>query len=331
MPRVRILSTGGYVPSRTITNAYFDDYYGEDVSSFLVARRNIHERHWAAEGENPSDLAAAAVQQALERAGLPASELGLLIVATDTPDYLSPSTAAIVQHKIGATQAGTFDLNTACAGFVTALETGRRFLEAAPAQYRYVAVVGVYLMSRFLDFRVRNVTTLFGDGAGAVILGPAPDDSPSALLTSRLETQGQYAEYMGIYAGGAACPASAQVVAAQEHLLQFRTKFPNTFNQDNWSRLARHVTGEAGLATYDVDLFIFTQINIESIVATMEVLNLPMERTHNVMDRFGYTGSACVPMALNDAWEKGRLKSGDLVCLIATGGGSALAASLLRW
>ncbi|MEM8599871.1 MAG: ketoacyl-ACP synthase III, partial [Bacteroidota bacterium] len=157
MPRAQILGTGLYAPERVVPNRYFDDLYGEDVSSFLVANRNIHERRYAAPDQAPSDLAVAAARQALDRAGVAPEDLDLIVVSTDTPDYLSPATASVVQHKLGATNAGTFDLNTACAGFVTALDVASKYVAAEPDQYGRVLVVGTYLMSRFLDFRQRNI------------------------------------------------------------------------------------------------------------------------------------------------------------------------------
>jgi 3-oxoacyl-[acyl-carrier-protein] synthase-3 len=328
--RAHITGTGLYAPERVVDNAYFDRLYDQDVDTFLRTRRGIKERRYAAEGQATSDLVVEAARHALERAGRTAAEVDLIVVATDTPDYLSPSTAAIVQHKLGADRAGSFDLNTACAGFVTALDVARRYVQSEPDRYRVVLVAGAYLMSRFIDFRHRNTATLFADGAGVVVLEPG-DDGYGGILTSELETQGQYAEHMGIYVGGAARPADAEAVADQEHLLQFRQKFPATFNRENWSALVRLLSERTGVAPGEVDRYFFTQINLESIHETLDALDVPYDRAHNVMERYGYTGSACVPMALADAASRGVLKAGDTLFLVASGGGAALAAMALRW
>ncbi len=332
MRRAQILGTGLYAPERVVPNSYFDAMYGEDVSTFLVERRNIRERRYAADDQAPSDLVVEAAREALHRSGTPAEDLDLIVVATDTPDYLSPSTAAVVQHKLGATGAGSFDLNTACAGFVTALDVANKFVAADDPQhpqYRRVLVAGAYLMSRFIDYRHKNTATLFADGAGAVVLGPT--DGPGGVLASELETRGEFAEHMGIYVGGAAAPATAERVAAQEHLLQFREKFPKEFNRESWSAVARRLAERVGVEVADVDHWVFTQINVESIQETMALLEQPMDRAVLVMDRFGYTGSACVPMALADADRQGRFQDGDLVVLVASGGGAAIAGLALRW
>jgi 3-oxoacyl-[acyl-carrier-protein] synthase-3 len=259
-------------------------------------------------------------------------------VATDTPDYVSPSTASVVQHKLGATRAVAFDLNAACAGFVTALEVGRTFVEAG-AQHDTVVVASPYLMSRFLDYEQKNTATLFADGAAAVVLRPT--DGPNAILGARLRSEGQYHGHMGIYVGGGARPArclpapvtrdETREARSEEQRLEFRLAFPEHYNRDRWTALVRALTADLGVTPADVDRYVFTQINIGSIRDTLDALGVPHHRAHNVMDRYGYTGSACIPMALADADAKGLLHAGDLVMLVASGGGAALACLALRW
>jgi 3-oxoacyl-[acyl-carrier-protein] synthase-3 len=338
MQTASIIGTGLYAPERVVSNEYFNELYGEDVDSFLRARRNIEERRYAAEGQATSDLAAEASQAALADAGIDAADIDLIVVSTDTPDYLSPSTAAVLQQKLGAVNAATFDLNTACAGFVTALDTARKFVEADP-EYEHVLVVGAYLMSRFIDYEQKNVASLFADGSGAAVLKGSAAGDPSSdvagILTSKLKSEGQYAEYMGIYTGGAAAPISPNTSGdgAPERIqkLEFRKKFPDGFNPDHWTRLVQELCDELNVTPQDVDRYLFTQINIESIRETLDRLDLPEEKTHNVMDRFGYTGNACIAMALADANAQGKLSDGDLVFLIASGGGAAIAGMALRW
>lgn len=328
MRKAQIIGTGLYAPERVVPNSYFDDYYGEDVDTFLRERRNIYERRYAADEETTSDLVVAAAQHALDEAGIAADELDLIVVATDTPDYLSPATAAVVQDKLGAVQAGVFDLNTACAGFVTALDVGSKYI-VADAQYRHVLVAGAYLMSRFIDLSQRNTATLFADGAGAVVLRPTEDEH--GILTATLQAEGQYHDYMGVYAGGACHPIRPGTDGQREQRLEFRKKFPPSYNREHWTALVGGLSERIGVAPGEVAHYFFTQINVESIRETMDALGLPAERAHTIMDRYGYTGSACIPMALADAAAQHKLKRGDLVYLIASGGGAALAALALRW
>lgn len=331
MRSASIIGTGLYAPERVVSNEYFNELYGEDVDSFLRGRRNIKERRYAAEDQATSDLAVEAARLALQNADVDASEVDLIVISTDTPDYLSPSTAAVVQNKLGATRAATFDLNTACAGFVTALDTARKFVEADP-QYEHVLVIGAYLMSRFIDYDQKNIASLFADGAGAAVLRAT--DAPG-ILASRLKSDGQYCEYMGIYTGGAAAPISSNVsgdgAAEREQKLEFRKKFPDGFNPDHWTTLVRELCDTLDVTPGEVDRYFFTQINVESIRETLDRLDLSPQKAHNVMDRFGYTGNACIAMALADADSQGLLNDGDLVFLIASGGGAAIAGMALRW
>ncbi len=327
MHTAQIIGTGLYAPERVVTNEEFNELYGEDVDGFLRENRNIVERRYAADDQTTSDLAVEAARDALNDAGIGPEDVDLIIVSTDTPDFISPSTAAVVQDKLGAKNAGTFDVNTACAGFVTALETGKNFIAGNPA-YEHVLVISAYLMSRFIDYDFKNTATLFADGAGAVVLHRTDDEY--GVLASELQSKGEYHDYMGIYTGGAARPITGEN-GAQEQRLEFRKKFPDGFNPDHWTALVRTLSDRLDMTPADVDHFFFTQINVTSIEETMERLGLPQDCAHKVMDRFGYTGNACVPMALATAADEHVLKRGDLVFLIASGGGAAIAGMALRW
>lgn len=324
----QILSTGRYIPARRITNAELDGRFDKPVSQWLVDNVGIEARHMMADDETTSDLVVAAARQALERAGVSAEEVDLVIVATDTPDYLSPATASVVQTKLGARGAGTFDVNAACAGWVTAMDLAARYLATEPGM-RYVLVCGGYAMTRFLDWDDKRTATLFADGAGAVLLGAG--DQPG-FLAGRLEAEGRYHDALGIYTGGASRPATAATVA--EHgppHVQFVRKFPATFNSERWPPLIEAVLARAELTLSDVDLLVFTQLNARTIEQVMGTLELPMERTHLVMDRFGYLGSACIPVAFDDALQNGkRPPEGGHVLFCATGGGLAMGASVWR-
>ncbi len=324
----RILATGMAVPDRVIPNSFFSELLGEDVDTWLRDHLTIRERRWCAEDESTADLVERAGRAILENAGAAPETVDLLVVATDTPEWISPSTASEVQHRLGLSAAGTFDLNTACAGFVTALDLGAKYIQADP-RYRRILVIGAYAMSKHLDLHDKRTSNLFADGAAGVLLEATEEDR--GWLASRLHTEGQYAGWMGIYAGGTAQPTTAEVVARGDHQLKFVKKFPREINPETWSRLVAEVVADAGATVGDIDQVFFTQININSIRATLEKLELPESRTHCVMDRFGYTGSACIPMALAEADARGKLKPGDLVVFMGSGGGLAFACCAFRW
>ena len=335
MRHARILSTGSYVPERVLTNADFDQLLGESVGDWLVENVGIRERRHMADNQVTSDLAATAGRIALERAGLEPNDLDRIIVATDTPDYLSPATAAVVQAKLGARRAGAFDLNTACAGWVTALDVAAKTIITEPEE-RFVLVIGAYGMSRFLDWADKKTVTLFADGAGAVVVGAASQPGWLATVTA---ANGEYHDALGIYTGGAYRPATAANIAqyGPPHV-QFVRKFPATFNTEQWPPLIERLLTRASAATGtrlgldDVDRYYFTQVNLRGIEATMAALGQPLDKTHWIMDKWGYTGSACIPMALDDAIAQGKgPEPGSLALFCASGGGIAMAASLWRW
>ncbi len=325
----QILSTGRYVPDKKISNAEMDVIVGQPVGDWLVKNVGIETRHVMAEDETTSDLATHAARQAIQRAGIAPEDLDLIILATDTPDYISPSTASVVQAKLGAVNAGAFDINCACAAWVTALDQGARYIATDP-DYQYVLVVGGYGMTRFLDWQDKYTAPLFADGAGAVVLGVS--DQPGFLAT-KLKAVGDYHDALGIYVGGALHPATAENV---EELgppqVKFIRKIPESFNIEHWTAMIHETLAKASLQVADVDWFLFTQVDLRAIEAMMEILGQPLSKTHWIMDKWGYTGSACIPMALDDMVTTGKgPKPGDLVVFAASGGGAAFAVSAWRW
>jgi 3-oxoacyl-[acyl-carrier-protein] synthase III len=325
----QIRATGRYIPEKTLTNADLDQMLGENVGDWLVQNVGIRERHIMAEGETTSDMLVASARQALDRAGLSPADLDLIIVATDTPDYLSPATASAVQAKLGANRAGTFDVNCACAAWVTGLDMAARYI-ATGDEFQHILVAGGYGMSRFIDWTDKYTCTLFADGAASAIVSAG--DEPG-WLSGKLTAHGEYHDALGIYTGGTYQPATPEIVNEQgKPRVQFVRKFPATFNSDNWPPLVREVVARAGLELDEIDFFLFTQLNLRTIEYVMENLGQPLSKTHWIMDKWGYLGSACIPAALDDALEQGRtLKPGDHVVFCATGGGMAMAASVWRW
>ncbi len=328
MRNATIIACGAYAPEKIIPNSYFNQLLGEDVDTWLRENVHIHERRWCAPDESTADLAENAARQALERAGITAKDLDLIIIATDTPEFVSPSTASVVQHRLGAENAGTFDVNTACAGFVTALDIGSKYIRA-DEQYHHVLVVGAYAMSKYLNMEDKKTVTLFADGAGAVVL-KAEETEGTGFLASELISKGEYNEWMGIYGGGTHQPVDEKALAQHDHQLKFVRKFPKELNPEIWTKMARNLCCRIQAEPADVARYFITQININAIWETLDRLGEPHEKGHTIMHHYGYTGSACIPMAFNDAWEKGLVKKGDLVFFIGSGGGLAFASAAFR-
>lgn len=330
MPRnVQILSTGSYVPTRVVTNAEVDALMGASTSEWLVANVGIKERRWMSPEQVTSDLVVEAAKKALERAGISASQLDLIIVSTDTPDYLSPSTSVVVQSKLGAENAGCYDVNSACAGWVTALDQGARYLMTEPMM-KYILVAGGYGMSRYLDLKDKKTANLFADGAGAVILGVGEEPG---FLASNFLAVGSFHDALGIYSGGTYRPSTLENVEQfGSPKVEFVKKFPKTFNTEYWPKLMQGALDKAGLTFDDVDHYFFTQLNLRTIEFMMDLLKQPIEKTHWVMDKWGYTGSPCVVMALDDAIAQGKgPKPGEVILFCASGGGITMAASVWKW
>ncbi len=328
MRNARIISTAFYAPEKVLTNQYFNDLLGEDVDTWLSENLTIRERRWCADDESTADLACRAGEQAISGAGLSPKDIDLIILSTDTPEYISPSTSSVVQYRLGMVNAGTFDINTACAGFVTGVDIGSKYIRA-DEQYNNILVIGAYAMSKYLDMADKKTVTLFADGAGAVVLQATKEDR--GFLKSLLYTEGQYHDWMGIYAGGTYKPVNQDVLNSKDHLLKFVKKFPKEINPTTWSRMIREAVESSGNSLSDVSMIFLTQININSIRETLDILGLKMNQTHTVMDRYGYTGSACIPMALAEANELGKLKDNDLIVFMGSGGGLSFATAVFRW
>src|SRR5215207_2054217 len=329
MTHARIVGTGSYVPAKVLTNADLSRMLGEDVDVFVSNVLGIRERHVCAEDESTADLATEAARRALDAAGVAAEELDLIVLATDTPEYISPATSVVVQHRLGAINAGTFDVNCACAGFVTALDTASKFIIADSA-YRNVLVVGAYAISKYLDWHDKKTATIFADGAGAVLLR-STGDGPG-FLAGQLRADGSFHDHMGIYAGGTRLPVTNQVL--DEGIwtkVRFAKKYPAEVNTEGWPAIVEQVLAKSKLKLTDIKLFLFTQVNLSTIKEVMAKLELPMERTHTIMQKWGYTGSACIPMVLHDAIGAGKLNRGDNVIMCASGGGLNMACVAFRF
>ncbi len=329
MRHASITGTGSFVPERVLTNADLSTMLGEDIDEFVRNVLGIRERHVCDPDESTADLAEAAARRALEDAGLSAEDVDLLIVSTDTPEYVSPATSSVLHGRLGlAGRAGTFDVNSACSGFATALDTAWKFIRA-DERYTRVLVVAVYAMSKYLDYADKKTATIFADGAGAVVVEASEEPG---ILASELRADGSLAMGMGVYAGGTAEPITEAVLRdGVRNRLRFVTKYPKEVNEEGWPAIVRSVLDRAGNTPEEVDLWLWTQVNRSTIEVVMDRLGQPMDRAHTIMHKWGYTGSACLPMAMDDAARAGRLHPGDLVVLTGSGAGLAMGTVALRW
>lgn len=318
-----IVGTGRYLPPIERSNARMKEELAA-VSSELVEvvdkfaeSTGITTRFYAPDDWATSDLAVEAARKALTDAGIGPEDLDWILLGTDSPDYITPATSVVVQHKLGAVNAGTVDLGCACASFPTGLTLGAGLIATNP-YIRYVLVIGAYMMHKLADWKHDVVSFFYGDGAGAAVLGVS--DKPG-FVSSTAFADGSYHQHWGIYAGGTYEPASVESVQAGRTQVRFITPFPPTVNNEGWPRRMRELAAHGDFEIQDVDLAIFTQVRLPSIEIVMEELGLPMERTHWIMDRWGYTGSACIPMCFDEARELGKVKSGDLLTFVGSGVG----------
>jgi 3-oxoacyl-[acyl-carrier-protein] synthase-3 len=324
-----IASTGCYLPEIEVTNAELKRRVPpaavEAIDKF-EERTGILTRFHAPEDWTTSDLAARAARVALERAGVEPGELDLVILGTDTPDYVTPATSVVLQHKLGARAAGTFDVGCACASFPTSLAIGAGLIGASPWM-RSVLVVGAYMMHKLADAD-DPVSFFYGDAAGAAVL--VPSERPG-LFASAFFADGSYHAHWGIYSGGTFEPATCESVRAGRARCRLIKAYPPEVNHEGWPRLVRRLARNGDFSVDEIDFAIFTQVRQPSIELVMGDLGLPMERTHTVMHKWGYTGSACIPLALDDALGRGKPAPGDLVVLVGSGVGYNQAGVALRW
>jgi 3-oxoacyl-[acyl-carrier-protein] synthase III len=323
-----IVSTGSYLPEIEVTNDSLRARFNGDAPEFvdkMEAATGIRKRWYAPSDWAASDLALRASQQALERAGKTAEEVDLIILGTDSPDYITPATSVVLQAKLGAKNAGTFDVGCACASFPTAISNGAGLM-ATNAGLKTVLVVSVYQMHK-LAAENDPMIFFYGDGAGAAVLERSEEPG---FVASAFRADGTYANKWLIQAGGTAEPATELAAREGRTLVKMLERYPPEINNEGWPKIVRDVARNGGFAIEDIDFVIFTQVRKPTIELVMQSLGLPMEKTHMVMEEWGYTGSACIPMALHDAIEKRKIKPGDLVVLVGSGVGYNQAAAAFR-
>lgn len=323
---VGILGTGKYVPDRILTNKDLESMV-ETNDEWIVTRTGIRERRLAAEGQATSDLALEASRIALENAGITAEQLDLIIVSTITPDMAFPSTACILQDKLGARNAAAFDLSAACSGFIYGLANASNFI--ATGMYKYALVIGAESLSKITDYTDRNTCILFGDGAGAVVIGQVPEGR--GFKSFELGADGSGGELLKIEGGGSRYPASAATLENRMHYIHMAGAEVFKFAVRIMGNAADEALRKAGLSKEDVDLLVPHQANMRIIQSSLNRLELSEERCMINLDKYGNMSAASIPVALAEAAEQGRVKEGDCLVLVGFGGGLTWGASALIW
>jgi len=326
MRRAKITGLGTYVPPRVMTNKDFEKIV-ETSDEWILSRTGIRERHVVDKGVATSDLAAEAGRIALTRRGIDPQEIEAIIVATATPDMLFPSTACLVQNKLGIKSVWGFDLSAACSAFVYALQTGAQFVMTGT--HKKVMVIGADVMSSILDYTDRATCILFGDGAGAVILEPSEDDAGIIDFHHEVDGSGGCSLYMP--AGGSLNPASHETVDKKMHFVHQDGQAVFKYAVRKMGEACEKVLARNGVSAGDIDCFIPHQANQRIISATAERVGLKPESVIINIDRYGNTTAGTIPLAMQTAIEEGRLKKGDLVLLASVGAGFTVGATLLRW
>ncbi|MSO83666.1 MAG: ketoacyl-ACP synthase III [Acidobacteria bacterium] len=325
--RARISSIAAYVPPRVLTNADLEKMV-DTSDEWIMQRVGIRERHVVDAGVATSDLAKEASLSAIRKAGLTPADIDFILVATTTPDTLFPSTACVLQAKIGATHAWGYDLVAACSGFTYALTTAAQIVSAGGS--RHALVVGADVMSSIIDYTDRTTCVLFGDGAGAVVVEPSDDDSVG-ILDFENYVDGTGGPALCMPAGGSRMPASRETVDQRLHYVKQDGGAVFKFAVRNMEEVCRRILARNHLTVDQVDLFVPHQASSRIILAAAQKLGLPREKVVINIDRFGNTTAGTIPLALNEAVEQGRLTRGDLVLLASVGAGFTVGGVLLRW
>ena len=325
--RARISSIAAYVPPRVLTNADLEKMV-DTTDEWIMQRVGIRERHLVDPGVATSDLAKEASLAAIARAGLKPADIDFIVVATTTPDTLFPSTACVLQSKIGASHAWGFDLMAACSGFTYALTTAAQMVASGAS--RRALVVGADVMSSIIDYTDRTTCVLFGDGAGAVVV-EASDDDRIGLLDFEHYVDGRGGPALCMPAGGSRMPATRETVEKRLHYVKQDGQAVFKFAVRNMEEVCRRILQRNGLTGADIDLFVPHQASSRIILAASERLGMPRDKVVINIDRFGNTTAGTIPLALNGAVEEGRVRDGDLVLLAAVGAGFTVGAVLVRW
>ncbi len=325
--RGKILGTGRALPEKIVTN---DDLAKtvDTSDEWVQSRTGIKERRIADEQTATSDLATEAALKALAKAGIKAEEIDLIIVATSTPDFSAfPATACVVQKNIGAKKAAAFDLETACSGFVYSMVIANQFI--ATGMYKYCLVIGAEVFSRIIDWTDRNTCVLFGDGAGAAVIGPASGED--GILSSTLGADGEGGRFLDVYAGGTRMPVTPEVLEKKLNTVRMDGSEVFKFAVRIMESASLSALEKAGMTAADIDYLVPHQANIRIVSGAAKRLNLPLEKVAINLEKYANTSAASIPIALDEALEAGRINKGDIVVLVGFGAGLTWGAAVLRW
>ncbi len=326
MPRSRIISTGSYLPERVLSNSEIEEMV-DTSDEWITERTGIKERRIADDGQAASDLAFEASKIAIEKAGLKANDIDLIIVATVTGDMIFPSTACFLQNKLGADNSVGFDINAACSGFLYALHIADSFIKTG--MHKYILIVGTEVLSKITDWDDRTTCVIFGDGAGAAVIGPTDDDR--GILSTHINSDGRMWELIHVPGGGSRNPASEDTVKNKMHFIKMKGNETFKVAVRTLEELVVKTLKENNLDPSQLSLLIPHQANLRIIQATAERLGIPMDKVIVNLDKYGNTSAASIPIALDESVVSGKVKAGDYILLEAFGGGLTWASALIKW
>jgi 3-oxoacyl-[acyl-carrier-protein] synthase-3 len=321
-----IIGIGSFAPPRILTNSDLEKIV-DTTNEWIVTRTGIHERHIVDPGVAASDLGFEAAMRALDSSGVPAEKIDLVICATVTGDMIFPSTSCLIQDRIGAVNAGAFDLQAGCSGWVYALSTASQYVKSGV--YDHVLVVGVDILTSITDWTDRSTCVLFGDGSGAAVVGPVGDCD--GVLATHLGSNGAGAELLKIEAGGSKLRTSEDTVKNRQHYIKMEGREVYKFAVKIMGEASIQALERCGLTPEDVDLFVPHQANIRIIDAAAHRLKLPPEKVFINGDKYGNTSAGSIPIALDEAYRAGRIKPGDVIVTVGFGAGLTYAAAVIKW
>jgi 3-oxoacyl-[acyl-carrier-protein] synthase-3 len=327
LQRVKISALGTYLPPRVLTNADLEKMV-DTTNEWIMTRVGIRERHIVDKGVAASDLAVEAVKNLVASHPMDLQEVDLIVVGTVTPDMMYPSTACLVQNKLGIANTWGFDVSAGCSGFLYAFNTGVKFVESG--RYKKVLVIGSDVNSSMTDYTDRAVCIIFGDGAGAVLLEPA-EDGDVGVIDHVAQIEGAGGQFLYMPGGGSLNPATHETVDQKMHYIHQDGKNVFKYAVKKMAEMTERILARNNMTGKDVDCFIAHQANLRIITATAERLGMPMEKVIVNIDRYGNTTAGTIPIAMQTALEEGKLKKGDMVLLAAVGAGFTSGATLLRW
>lgn len=328
MKRVKIIGTGSYVPEKVLTN--FDLEKMVDTSDeWIHSRTGMSKRRIASDKEKASDLAVKAANKALKDSGIAPEDIDLILVATATPDMFFPSTACFVQSAIGAKESAAFDISAACSGYIYALSIAEQYIRSG--KYKTILLIASEIFSRYIDWTDRSTCVLFGDGAAATVLKGINGNKMDGIISTLIYSDGKYADLLYLRGGGSSYPLTHESIDHKLHLLKMKGNSLFKVAVKNMSNAAKEILSSNGYKISDVDLLIPHQANKRIIDAVAKNLHISQEKIFINIEKYGNTSAVSIPLALDEALKEGRIKGGDLILMVAFGGGLTWGSALIRW